>query len=121
MDPARRATQASQLALNDATAGTEIEMAPAFDATAVDLQMAAGLPAPRADPSPASQPDGHDDRLRRDADVDDRCATQTQQPVQCRGDAHVVLLVSRLPSDSPQPAGQGDGASQDPRITQRAS
>ena len=88
----------------------EIEVAPALDAPPVDLQMPAGLPADRADPPPASQPDGHDDRLHADADVDDRCAAQTQQPVQCRGDAHVVLLVSRLPSNSPQPARRGDGA-----------
>ena len=47
----------------------EIEVAPAFDAAPVDLQMPAGLPADRADPPPASQPDGHDDRLHADADV----------------------------------------------------
>jgi hypothetical protein len=105
VDPACRAAQASQVTLDDAAAGAEIQVAPALDATPMDLQLAAGLAAAGADPPPASQPDGHDDRFGRDADVDDRCATQTQQPVQCRGDAHVVLPVSRLLSDSPQPAG----------------
>jgi hypothetical protein len=121
MDPARRAAQAAQLTLDHTPRRGEIEVAPALDATPMDLQLAARLPAPRADPPPASQPDGHDDRLRGNGDVDDRCAAQTQQPVECRGDAHVVLLVSRLPSNSPQPAGRGDGASPNPRKSQRVS
>jgi len=81
MDPARRAAQSAQLALDHAACRAEIEVTPALDAPPVDLQLTAGLPAARADPSAPPQPDDHDDRVAGDADVADRCATQTQQPV----------------------------------------
>lgn len=51
MDPARRAAQPAQLALDHAASRAEIEVTPALDATPVNLQMPAGLPAAGADPA----------------------------------------------------------------------
>ena len=106
-----RAAQPAQLALDHAPARAEIQMAPALDAPVVDLQMPAGLPAARAHPPPAPQPDGHDHPLGAEADVDDRRAGQAQQPVECRGDAHVVLLAGRLTFEQPAACAEGGGAS----------
>ena len=77
------------------------------DAPAVDLtaERAAG----RADPSPAPQPDSHDHPLGAKADVDDRGARETQQTVQCRGDAHVVLLRKPLTFKQPAACAEGGG------------
>src|SRR4051794_37609201 len=45
-DPARRAAQPAQLALDPAATAAEIEVTPALDAPVVDLQPPAGLPHP---------------------------------------------------------------------------
>jgi hypothetical protein len=89
------APEPAQLALDHAAVRAEVQVAPALDAPVVDLQVAAGLPAARADTSPAAQPDDDDDALAAKTDIDDRCSGQAQQPVEYGGDAHVVLLVSR--------------------------
>jgi hypothetical protein len=76
----------------------------------MDLQPAAGLPAAGAYPSPAAQVDGHDHPLDGEADVDDRCPAQTEQPLECGGGTHVVLLGEPLAFDSQQPAAEDGGA-----------
>jgi hypothetical protein len=80
--------------------GAEIQVTPALDTPAVNLS--ADLAAGRADPSPSPQPDADDHPLSAEADIGDRCARETQQTVECRGDAHVVLL--RKPLTFKQPA-----------------
>src|SRR2546427_630580 len=77
----------------------------------VDLELRAGLAAARADPPPPAQTDADDHPLRTEADVDDRGAAQAQQPLECRGDAHVVLLSEPLSFITQQPASEGGGAS----------
>ena len=89
------AAQPPQFGLNDAAAGAEVEMPPAFDAAVVDLQPPSGLAAAGAHPAPAPQTHRHDDRLGAEADVTDRRARESEQVVECRRDAHVVLLASR--------------------------
>ena len=86
------AAQPAQLALDDAAARAQIQVPPALDAPIVDLQVAAGLAAARADPPPAPQPDGHDHPLAGEADVDHGRPGQAEQPLECRADAHVALL-----------------------------
>src|SRR3954452_23845245 len=100
MHAAVTAAQQPQLALDPAPRGAQIEMPPALDATVVDLQRA-GLTAHRADAPAAPQPDRHDHAQRSEADVDHRCPGQGEQPVQCRGDAHVALLVRPLSFEQP--------------------
>jgi hypothetical protein len=95
LDAAGPAAQQPQLAFDDAAAGAEIEMTPALDAAVVDLQVAAGLPAARADAPAAAQAHGHDHPLGAEADIDDGCPRQTEQSLECGGDAHVALLKSR--------------------------
>jgi hypothetical protein len=101
MHPAHAATQPPELALDHTPAGAEIEVPPTLDPPVVDLQMAAGLAALPAHPAPAPEPDGHDHPLDAEADVDDRCAGQAQQPIECSGDAHVALLAGRLTFEQP--------------------
>lgn len=91
-----RAAQTAQLALDHAAGATEIQVAPALAPMVVDLKMGAGLPAARAHPPTASEPHGHDHPLAGEAHVDDRRSGKAQQPVECRGDAHVVLLARSL-------------------------
>jgi len=66
---ARRAAQAAQLALDPATAGAQVEMAPALDAPVVDLQLPAGLPAPGAHAPATAQPNRHEHTLAGERDV----------------------------------------------------
>jgi hypothetical protein len=87
--------QAPQLALDDAPAGAEIEVAPALDAPVVDLQLPTRLPTTRAYTPPAPQADGHDHPLGPERDVGHAGAGQAQQALECGGDAHVALPVSR--------------------------
>ena len=117
-DPAVRTAQQPQIALDDAPRPAEIQMAPALDTPIVDLKLRAGLPAARAHPAPAPQLDGHDHPLAAEADVADRCAGQPNSPFNAVVTRTSSLLVSRLPSDSQQPAGQDGGVS--PRPTQDA-
>ena len=86
-------------------------MAPALDAPVVDLQLPAGLPAAGADAPPAPQPDRHDHPLGAEADVDDGRAGQAEQPLECGGDAHVVLLARPLTFRQPAACAEGGGAS----------
>jgi hypothetical protein len=88
-----RTPNAAQLTLDDTTRRAQVEMTPTLQATVVHVHVPADLPAARTDPSPAAQPDRHDHPLAAEADVDDRRAGQAQEPVECRRDAHVVLLV----------------------------
>ena len=80
-------------------------MAPALCAPAVDG--AAELPAIGADPAPAAQTYGDDHPLGGEAHVDHPRPRQAQQPVECRGGTHLVLLRKSLIFDNQQPAGQG--------------
>ena len=118
-----RAPHAAQLALDEAATRAEIEVTPALVAAVVRVHSPPGLPAARAHPSAPAQPDGHDHPLNAEADVDHRRAGQAQQSVECRGDAHVVLLAGRLTSNSQQPAPGAGGASlrsaQPPKTSRR--
>lgn len=67
-DPAVRAPQQPQLALDHAARS---RVAPALDAPVADDELAAGLPAARAHPPPAAQPDSHDHALAAETDIDD--------------------------------------------------
>jgi hypothetical protein len=58
----------------------------------VDLQVPARLPAATAHPPPAPEPDGHDHPLQVEADVDDGRSRPAKEPLECGGNAHVVLL-----------------------------
>ena len=109
-----RAAQPAQLALDHAPVGAEVEVAPALAPAVVDLQLAARLTAERADASPAAQADRHHDPLRAERDVDDRCPGQTQQPLECRGDAHVALLRKPLVITNQQPAAGAASRRSDP-------
>ncbi len=103
-DAAVRAPQPPQLALDDATAGAEVQVAPALDAAVMDLELPAGLPAGRADAPAAAQAHGHDHPLRAERDVRHAGAGQAQQALECGGDAHVALPREPLNFDSQQPA-----------------
>ena len=103
--------QQPQLALDHAAVGAEVEVAPALDATVVNLELPAGLPAARTDAPTPAQPDGHDHPLGTEADVDDGRPRETEQPLECGGDAHVALLAEPLTFDSQQPPAEGGGAS----------
>src|SRR5829696_2319393 len=103
-DAAHAAAQAPQLALDHAAVGAESQVAPALDASVVDLEPPAGLAAGRADASSAAQPHGHDHRVGGEYDADDGCSGQAEQPLECGGDAHVALLQGPLTFDSQQPA-----------------
>ena len=96
-------------------------MAPALDAPVMDLQLPAGLPTRRADAPPAAQPHGHDHRLGVEADVDDGRPGQAEQPLECGGDAHVVLLQRPLISNNQQPPAEDGGASPRTRANSRAT
>jgi hypothetical protein len=80
----------------------------------VDLQPPRGLPAARADAPAAAQADRHHDPLGAERDVDDRRPGQTQQPLECGADAHVVLPSKPLVISNQQPAAEGGGASPQP-------
>jgi hypothetical protein len=75
------------------------------------MDAAAELPALRADPPTTAQPDRHDHAFGAEADVDHHRPRQAQKAVECRGDAHVVLLTGRLTLNSQQPAPEDGGAS----------
>src|SRR4051794_8117906 len=95
-DPATAAAQPAQLALDDAASATQIKVTPTLDAPIVDLKLAAGLPALRANPPAPPQTNGHDHPLGAEADIDHGRPGQTKQPVECAGDAHVALLCEPL-------------------------
>jgi hypothetical protein len=103
--------QQPQLALDHAAVGAEVEVAPALDATVVNLELPAGLPAARADAQAPAQPDGHDHPLSTEADIDDGRPGEPEQPLERGADAHVALLAEPLTFDSQQPPGEGGGAS----------
>lgn len=86
-------------------------MAPALGAPVVNLQLTVGLPALRAHALAPAQPDRHDHPLGAEADVDSGRSGQAEQPLECRGDAHVPLLEEPLTLDSQQPPAEGGGAS----------
>src|SRR5215216_358951 len=109
-DAAVAAAQQPQLAFDQAPTGPEIEVAPALDAAAVDLQPA-GLAAAAADAPAAPQPDHHDDPIRAEADIDDGCPGQAEQSLECRGDAHVALLARPRSFEQPAACAPGGGAS----------
>src|SRR5215218_1736992 len=100
-------SKTSQLGLNDAPTGAEIEMPPALDAAVMHLE-AAGLPAAAADPAPARERDRHDHALAAKRDVAHAGAGQAQQALECGGDAHVALLCEPLAIR--QPAASRPGA-----------
>ena len=110
-DAAVRAPEQPQLAFDHAARRAEIQVAPALDAVVMHGQARAGLPAARAHPAPAAQPHGHDHPLAGEADIDDRCSGQAEQPVECRGDAHVALLAGPLFSTTSSLAPGGGCAS----------
>jgi DAHP synthetase family protein len=83
-----RALQAPQLALNHAAVGAEVQVAPALDAPVVNREMAARLPATRANTSPAAQPDRDHGALAAKNNIDDRCSGQAEHPVECGLDTH---------------------------------
>src|SRR5215212_3960214 len=86
-------------------------MTPTLDAAVIDLELPAGLPAPRADASPAPQPHGHDHPLGTELDVDHGCPGQAEQPLECGADAHVALLREPLTFEQPAACAEGGGAS----------
>jgi hypothetical protein len=86
-------------------------MAPSLEPAVVVVHAPSRLPAARTDPSTATQADRHDHPLAAEAHIDDRGAGQAQQPVECRRDAHVVLLAGRLTLNSQRPALEDGGAS----------
>src|SRR5688572_27969389 len=96
--PASAAAQQPQLALDHAATGAQIQMPPALEAPVVNLEPAAGLPAGRADAAAAPQPHDHDHGVGAEADIDDGCPGQAEQPLECGGDAHVALLEEPLTS-----------------------
>jgi hypothetical protein len=61
--------QQPRLVLNHGAIGTKMEMPPALDSAVVDLELAAGLAAGRADAPAAAQPHAHDHRVGGKADV----------------------------------------------------
>ena len=75
------------------------------------MDAAAELPALRANPPATAQPDGHDHAFGAEAYVDHHRPRQAQKAVECRRDAHVVLLAGRLTLNSQQPAAEDGGAS----------
>jgi hypothetical protein len=86
-------------------------VAPALEPAVVDVQLLTRLAAQRADPSPAAQADRHNDPLGAEGHVDDGRPGQTQQPLECGGDAHVALPSKPLVMSNQQPAAEGGGAS----------
>src|SRR4051794_16155715 len=86
-------------------------MAPALDAPVVNDEALAGLAAAGADTSPAPQPHRHDHPLRTEADINDRCSGQAEQPVECGADAHVALSLRAADLDNQQPRREGGSAS----------
>ena len=88
--PAVRAPHPAQLALDEAPAGAEIEMAPALGPGAVHVS--GELAAATADPPASPQPDGHDHPHAAELDIRHGRPGKAQQAVECGGDAHVVLL-----------------------------
>src|SRR5215207_5155171 len=109
--PAVAAAQQSQFALDDAAAGAQVQMPPALHAAVVDLELAAGLPAARADATAAPQPDAHRHPLRTERDVRHAGARKAQQALECGGDAHVALPCEPLAIRQPAACAEGGGAS----------
>src|SRR5439155_5470859 len=107
---ARDTPQATQLALDDAAAGTEVQVPPALDAAIVDREPS-DLPALRADAPLPAQPDRHDHPLGRERDPCYGRPRQAKHPVECGADAHVALPSLLLDLTSQQPAAEGGGAS----------
>ena len=77
-------------------------------------QPRAGLPAHRADPPAAAQPDGHDHPLGAERHVDDGRSGQAEHPVECGSDAHVVLLREPLSFITQQPASRAAARRSEP-------
>ncbi len=107
-----RTAHPPQLVLDEAALAAEIEVAPA-PASAV-MNGPADLAAARANRAPAPQRDRHDHPVHGEADIANERAGQAQQPVQCRGDAHVVLLETQLSFDTQQPPRPGGRARRRP-------
>ena len=59
-NPAIRAAQPAQLALDPAATGAQVKVAPALDAPVMDLQPPAGLPALGTHAPPTAQTDRHE-------------------------------------------------------------
>src|SRR5215207_2795207 len=118
------AAQAPQLALDDAAAGAEVEVAPALDPSVVELELLTGLPAAGADAPATAQADGHDHPLGAEADIDNGCPGQPEQPLECGGDAHVALLeeplISTTSSLQPRAAARRPRSAQPPRTSAAA-
>src|SRR3954465_8047588 len=99
-NPTTAAAQPAQLALDDAASATQIKVTPTLDAPIVDLELAAGLPALRANPpAPPPRPpqtEEPDPPPGAEADIDHGRPGQPQQPVECAGDALVPLLCEPL-------------------------
>jgi hypothetical protein len=85
------ATQPAQLALDDAAVRAQVQVPPALQSPVVDLKTPA-LTALRADAPAPAQPHPHEHPFAGEADIDDGCPGQAEQPLECGGDAHVALL-----------------------------
>jgi hypothetical protein len=97
----------------EAALAAEVEMPPAREHRV--MRRRADLPAARADPSPAPQRDRNDHPVKVEPDRLHRGAGKAEQPVECRGDAHAVLLEE--PLSFRHPAASPNGRR---RVTERA-
>src|SRR2546430_311473 len=84
--------QPPHTALDHAPVGADSQTPPALHPAVVDLKDPSGLAAARPHPPPAPQADGHDHPLGAEADIDDGRSGQAEHPLECGGNAHVVLL-----------------------------
>src|SRR5215216_1540385 len=105
-----RASESSQLALDRAAAGAEIEVPPALDPAVMDLQRP-GLPAAAADAPATPQPNRHEHAVVGKRDVRHAGAGQAQQALECGADPHVALLGEPLAVEQPAACRQGGGGS----------
>ena len=108
-DTAVGAAHSAQAVLDKAALGAEVEVAPAPHGAVVDR--ADHLATARAGHASAPQRDLDDHAVGGERDVDDPGARERQESVECGGDAHAVLLGSRLPLNSQQPSRAGGCAS----------
>jgi hypothetical protein len=116
-----RAAQAAQLALDHAPVSAQLEVAPALEPAVMNLQLPARLTAQRAHASTAAQADRHHNPLGAEAHDDDGRPRQTQQPLECGGDARVVLLRKPPSFITPAACTEGGGASITTRATRAPS
>jgi hypothetical protein len=91
-----RAAQPSQLALDEAPGGAEIQMPPALDAPVLDRQAACS--AARARPRTPAQTDRHDHPLAAERHILDPDSLEPEHPVECRcpGPRSPDTLVNKL-------------------------